>query len=369
VVNLGPTTREELREAIERPAGVVSFESGLVDSILDDVASRPGNLPLLQLALREMWGRLDRRCMTRASYDAIGGVEGAPARRAQAIFDEGTCKGENEHAVTVFRRLFTRLVTLGEDFEDTRRIVARQELGAEEWALAQRLADEGNRLVVTGAPAPDHETVEVAHEALIRNWPELSAWVSRDRAFHSWLRQLKPRLDDWRKLPTDDGTLLRGSPLAVAEDWLARRRDDLSEEERLYVEASIASREAEHERKDEARKQAADAQRRRVRNRNIALVAASILAVLAGLLGWRAEQQRIKADELRETAEEQRKQVDDILAGATKIIVKLQHQMDIETKKRVFAVFHTGADHGDSASMRNLGLSYANGWGVAQDYA
>ena len=35
----------------------VSFEPGLVESLLDEVVSKPGSLPLLQFALREMWGR------------------------------------------------------------------------------------------------------------------------------------------------------------------------------------------------------------------------------------------------------------------------------------------------------------------------
>jgi TPR repeat protein len=55
---------------------------------------------------------------------------------------------------------------------------------------------------------------------------------------------------------------------------------------------------------------------------------------------------------------------------ATKIFVKLEHQMDTDTKKEVFAVFQAGADHGDRTSMSNLGASYANGFfGVEQDYA
>jgi hypothetical protein len=145
VENLGPMTREELREAIIRPAGVVSFENGLVDTLLDDVTAQPGSLPLLQFALREMWMRLDKRRMTRATYDAIGGVEGAVAQRAQKIFDSLTTKGGDTHAVMLFRRLFTRLVSLGEGAEDTRRIVGRGELGQETWELAQRLAGEDIR--------------------------------------------------------------------------------------------------------------------------------------------------------------------------------------------------------------------------------
>src|SRR6266567_4008436 len=57
VINLGPMRSEELRDAIQQPAMKVglSFESGLVDEILDDVASEPGNLPLLQFALTQLW--------------------------------------------------------------------------------------------------------------------------------------------------------------------------------------------------------------------------------------------------------------------------------------------------------------------------
>ena len=82
---LSSMTRSELREAIVKPAEAssVGFEAGLVDTILDDVEKRPGSLPLLQFALREMWGRLDRPSMTRADYDAIGGVEGSLGKRGR----------------------------------------------------------------------------------------------------------------------------------------------------------------------------------------------------------------------------------------------------------------------------------------------
>ena len=78
-----------------------------------------------------------------------------------------------------FQRLFTRLVTLGEGQEDTRRVVDRGELGDDVWSLAQRLAGEGNRLVVTNAPAFSRETAELVHEALIRHWPTLVDWIDR----------------------------------------------------------------------------------------------------------------------------------------------------------------------------------------------
>jgi formylglycine-generating enzyme required for sulfatase activity len=242
VENLAPMTREELRDAIVKPAGAVRFEGGLVDMLLDAVEDRRGSLPLLQFALREMWARMEQRRVTRASYDAIGGVKGALAQRAQAIFDDLTRNGANSAQVQLFRRLFTRLVSLG-DFVDTRRVVDRDELGVDAWELAQHLAGERNRLVVISAER-NRETVEVVHEALIRGWPMLDGWIAADRRLQLWLRQLKPSVEAWRRNPDDDGTLLRGGPLAGAEVWLSLRGDDLSAEERSYIEASVASRES-----------------------------------------------------------------------------------------------------------------------------
>ena len=86
LINLGPMTREELKEAIIRPAGPVPFDDGLVDTILADVISQPGSLPLLQFALREMWTRLEKPRMTFETYNSIGGVKGALELRAQAIY-------------------------------------------------------------------------------------------------------------------------------------------------------------------------------------------------------------------------------------------------------------------------------------------
>jgi WD40 repeat protein len=255
VENLGPMDRSELQEAICRPAenNKVSFDPGLVETLLDDVENKPGSLPLLQFALREMWGRQQNRKITRQSYDAIGGVEGGLARRAETIFAAMTDNGANAPVARAFQRLFTRLVTLGEGQEDTRRVVDRRELGDEAWSLAQRLAGENNRLVVTNAPAFLRETAEVAHEALIRHWPKLVEWIDRDRTFQSWLRQIRSNVELWSVDPSDDGPLLRGGMLVQASDWLARHRDDLSLSELSYIEASLALQRREEEKQEAAR--------------------------------------------------------------------------------------------------------------------
>jgi len=300
VENLGPMSREELRAAIVQPAedAKVSFDPGLVETLLDDVERKPRSLPLLQFALREMWGRQEKRKITRQSYDEIGGVEGALARGGEGNFAEKTEHGVNARIEAHFQRLFTRLVTPGEGQEDTRRIAERHELGDEVWSLAQRLAGETNRLVVTNAQGPSHETAEVIHEALIRNWPTLAGWINRDRAFLSWLRQIKSNVETWAADPTDDGPLLRGGMLVQASDWFARRGDDFSPAERGYIKASIALRQREEDQKEASRQaetrrqqELATEQRLRARIATAGGILALLLAIFGGWEALRARQQ------------------------------------------------------------------------------
>jgi hypothetical protein len=75
VENLGPMNREELQAAIASPAlrAGIAFEPGMVETLLDALQSKPGGLPLLQFALREMWGRQQRKTITRKSFDDHAG--------------------------------------------------------------------------------------------------------------------------------------------------------------------------------------------------------------------------------------------------------------------------------------------------------
>jgi WD40 repeat protein len=281
---LGPMTRQELSEAIENPARKlgVAAEAGLVERILDDVGEEPGNLPLLEFALTQLWERREGGWLTHAAYEAIGRVEGALAHYADEVYSRlsGT---ERDQA----RRVFVQLVRPGEGTEDTRRVAARAELGEVGWELVQELADA--RLVVTDRDPAGQEVVEVAHEALIRGWGRLRAWMDEDRAFRVWQERLRAALRQWDVSGRDEGALLRGVPLAEAEQWQVERADNLNPDERAYIMKSVALR---------GQEQAA---RERTRRRlTLAAVAAAvvflILAVLGGA-GWRqAERRRQEAE-------------------------------------------------------------------------
>jgi hypothetical protein len=283
VVMLGPMNEAELRQAIEKPAAAqsVAFESGLVERILEDVATEPGHLPLLEFALTQLWSQRQGALLTHAAYTAIGGVEGALARHADASFALLAPADQREA-----RRVLLQLVRPGEGTEDTRRLATRQELGEARWPLAQRLADD--RLVVTSRNAAGDDTVEVVHEALIRHWGELRGWLVADRAFRAWQERLRGSLAQWRATQQEEGGLLRGAALAEARHQLKERPEELAAAEREFIEASAAA-------EDEGRRR----ERRRRRLLFGGLSGALAVVTVALGLAWgqlvRAQRQRGEA--------------------------------------------------------------------------
>ncbi|MFC4945525.1 trypsin-like peptidase domain-containing protein [Pseudonocardia sp. GCM10023141] len=90
-VIVGPMGRAQLRDAVVGPAERapgLSFEPGLVDHILDDAGSEPGQLPLVESLLTELWERRDGGSLTLAAYRGAGGVAGAVAKRAEELLAE-----------------------------------------------------------------------------------------------------------------------------------------------------------------------------------------------------------------------------------------------------------------------------------------
>lgn len=230
---LGPMNREELARAVVCPAEKqgVRIEGGLVARILDDVRDEPGNLPLLEFALTQLWERQERGWLTYRAYDDIGGVEAALVRYAEELY-ASLPEAEQETA----RQIFIQLVRPGEGTEDVRRRAARAELGEARWALVQRLADA--RLVVTARDPAGQEVVEVAHEALIRRWERLRVWMAEDRDFRLWQERVRAAYRTWEASGRDNGALLRGAPLAQALDWLSRRDDEIESQAREFIRKS-----------------------------------------------------------------------------------------------------------------------------------
>ena len=122
---IGPLGDEGLRRAIEEPAWAagLTLEPGLVDTIVADVGDRPGTLPLLQHVLVQMWQRRRGRLLTVEAYRESGGVQGALAKHADAVYEQ---LSEAQRDVT--ERVLLRLVQPGEGTEDSRCRVEADEL-------------------------------------------------------------------------------------------------------------------------------------------------------------------------------------------------------------------------------------------------
>ena len=221
-----PLTPDELEQAIVGPAERVGlqFESGLVSAILRDVSDQPGALPLLQYALTELFEQRADHLLTKNAYQAMGGVLGALGRRAEEVY-----LGLSETEQATARQIFFRLVTLGEGVEDTRRRVLRSELESRS-SRSVNLANQYNVLDVFGKhrlltfdrdPITRGPTVEVAHEALLREWERLREWLNESRADVRLQRRLADEAAQWDHAQRDASYLLIGAHLEQFEGWAA----------------------------------------------------------------------------------------------------------------------------------------------------
>jgi hypothetical protein len=213
---IGPMTPEELCQAIEEPArrGHWEFEPGLTDLLLHDVGDEPGALPLLSHALLATWQRRRGRALTLSGYLASGGVRGAIAETAEAVFKDQL----DQEQRAIARQIFLRLTELGEGTQDTRRraalieLVPNPQLRPSVESVLKTLADA--RLITTS-----EDVAEVAHEALIREWPTLREWLADDREGLRLHRHLTEAAQEWERLDRDRDLLYRGVRLAQAAEW------------------------------------------------------------------------------------------------------------------------------------------------------
>lgn len=227
---------ESLVRVISEPAQRcgLTLEAGLLNRILQDLGNQPGGLPLLQDTLDLLWQRRSDNTLTQSAYDAIGGASGALTGRADALI-QSLSPAEQSTA----RRLLVRLVQIGRDVQDsTRRRMPLGRLRPQSTEEAKRFDAVLSRFVqqrlITCDGEGDTQTVEVAHEALIRTWKPLSEWVREDR---KRLGEFE-KLDAWVRQWQEQGTLLVAAQLAYAKDLVQRYPEDATPDARLLVKLS-----------------------------------------------------------------------------------------------------------------------------------
>ena len=297
-VTIAAMTPTELEAAIVEPAERVGrrVERALVAELLSAVADEPAALPALQFTLFELAEAGDE-ALTVAAYQRLGRVDGAIASRAEQLY-QSLDEGEQ----VAVRRLFEHLVVIDADDEPTRRRAARRELSeaaadgsvdvaVDRWASARFLSLDRH-------PRSRVPTVEIAHEALLREWPRLRRWIDQDRDTLMVLGHLREAAAGWVEVDRDPGALYRGAQLQVALEVAEARSGLLPPSERDFVTASREER----DREEVAETQRVARQARANRRLRAQLVVIGVALVVALVGGFIAVDQRSEAEAERRDA-------------------------------------------------------------------
>ena len=273
--SLAPMPFARVRQIIEGPARVAGLqvEDGLIASATAD-AGTDDALPLLAFTLRELYDRHGaNRQLLLAHYRELGDpaaglnpLENSVRKRADEVIAAINPTPEELEAL---RDAFVGpLVRVNEKGEYVRHPARVDDLPTKALPILARLTDA--RLLVTRDEA-GQRVIEVTHEALLRKWPRLRAWLDEEREFLIGKSRLEAALTDWEKASDADKprALLQGLALSRASQWLVDHPRALSEAEQRFIKAS--------------QEQARAEQRRRMRSR-VALIGTALLVLaLAGL--------------------------------------------------------------------------------------
>ncbi|MFW5471111.1 BTAD domain-containing putative transcriptional regulator [Knoellia sp. CPCC 206435] len=283
-VLVGAPTPAEVRRTIDRPAAAagLGLDEGLADTIVSDAGAEPGLLPLLSTSLTQLWEQRDGANLTYAAYVRTGGLSGAIATLAEECFDDLT-SGQQQSA----RSLLLRLTGPGDGAGVTRRRVPLEELDA--------LPDRGIRAALDTLAAARLLTVtgghvEVAHEALFREWPRLRGWLVEDAAGRAVQRRLAVAAGEWHAEGREPTGLWSGTRLASGLEVAQARPEELTSVERDFLDASQEATERSR-REVEERAASTARQNRRLRWLVMAIAAVLVAALVAGLLAWRSRQE------------------------------------------------------------------------------
>src|SRR5215207_65555 len=280
-VLVGAPSEAEVRRAVQLPAdrAGLHLDVGLADALVTDASDEPGSLPLLSTALTELWQKRDGRQLTLAGYVTAGGIRGAVARIA-----ERACAALEPNDQAAARILLLRLAGPGEGDAVTRRRVPLAELAAFPDRRVRAVVDPLAQARLLSVSAGH---VEVAHEALFREWPRLRAWLDEDAAGRAVQRRLAVAAGEWDAGGREGTEPWRGTRLAAGTDFAAAHPDEVTDIERAFLEAGQAQHDAER-RAAEERAAAATRQNRRLRWLLGGLGLVLVVAMVAGALAVRA---------------------------------------------------------------------------------
>ncbi len=306
-----PMDIEDLREVIEGPAALpdvqLIFEGNLVGDLLFETQGQAGALPLLEFTLDQLFQQRNDRWLTLEAYQRIGGVKGALVRHAENTY-ASLPSPEHRHMA---RALFLRLINPGvTEYDTTRRRATLAELSLpdpKQAAIIGAVVDAfiTARLLFSGETGGG-PTIEVSHEALIREWPRLSAWLREARDDIALQRTVSADAADWLRRGRPVDRLYRGTKLAEARVWAGRNTPSSDETTFLQASAEEDRRQENEERIRQAREIAL--QRRVVQRQRLLISALSIFSIVVIVLALLTQNFATTAVRERDIANSQARQ-------------------------------------------------------------
>lgn len=233
---LGPLDEQGLRAIIEQPAAKrgAKFAEGLVERLLEEMKGQPaGTLPLLQMALQQLWEKRKGEWLTHKAYDDTGRVAGAIQTRAEKIYS-----GLNETQQSLARKLFIRLTTSdSSQTAHTRRRIPLSELDlvgttpADWQPILLAFSASDARLITL-----DSESVIATHEALFGQWEQLKKWLEAAKIYLPLQRRLSQTASEWQESGRETGYLYQGLPLKQSVAFIPA--GELNKLELEFIQAS-----------------------------------------------------------------------------------------------------------------------------------
>jgi hypothetical protein len=189
--------RDQRREAIVGPVKLYGgdIDAKLVNHLLNKAGSSQDQLPLLQHLLMRMWTLASDRIESTGQqpvkvelrfhhYEVAGGLEQALSKHAGAAYED-----LDERQQRIAQVLFRAICEFGPNGRERRRLAGVQTIadlaGAtvdEVTKVAHVFRRPGRNFLMppTEFPLAPETNLDISHEALIRNWDRLSAWVQAE---------------------------------------------------------------------------------------------------------------------------------------------------------------------------------------------
>ncbi|HET8854058.1 MAG TPA: WD40 repeat domain-containing protein, partial [Ktedonobacteraceae bacterium] len=258
-------------------------EGNLVGDLLFETQGEAGALPLLQFTLDQLFQRRDGHWLTQQAYLEIGGVKGALAKHAESTY---ASLPSNEHR-RLARALFLRLIDPGMTEQDTtRRRASLAELvlpNPQQTSIIQEVANTfiAARLLTTNEIAGTM-TIEVSHEALIREWTRLAEWLRAAREDIALQQAVSTDAAEWIRRGNPADRLYRGTQLLEAQAWAERNVPSTNEV--AFIQASLAERQLQEATELSRQARELNLQRRAVNRLRLLVSALSIFSIVVIVL-------------------------------------------------------------------------------------